>query len=149
MLREGLLGAIFAVIVILLFLRNWRATLIATISIPLSMLIAHGGAQAGVTLNVMTLGGLTVAIGRVVDDSIVVIENIFRHLAGRRRAPPRPSQATAEVSSAITSSTLTTVAVFVPLGLVSGIIGKIFQPFASPSASRCSRRCSWPSRWSR
>ncbi|HSK48718.1 MAG TPA: efflux RND transporter permease subunit [Coriobacteriia bacterium] len=132
MLREGVLGAIFAVVVILLFLRNWRATLIATVSIPLSILIAMaalGGTD--ITLNVMTLGGLTVAIGRVVDDAIVVIENIFRHLQeGAPRDAETIRKATAEVSSAITSSTLTTVAVFIPLGLVSGIIGKIFQPFA-------------------
>ncbi len=132
MLREGVLGAIFAVIVILLFLRNWRATLIATVSIPLSILIAMAAlGGTGITLNVMTLGGLTVAIGRVVDDAIVVIENIFRHLQeGAPRDAETIRKATAEVSSAITSSTLTTVAVFVPLGLVSGIIGKIFQPFA-------------------
>ena len=132
MLREGALGAIFAVIVILLFLRNWRATLIATVSIPLSILIAMAAlGGTGMTLNVMTLGGLTVAIGRVVDDAIVVIENIFRHLQeGAARDAETVRQATAEVSSAITSSTLTTVAVFVPLGLVSGIIGKIFLPFA-------------------
>jgi len=132
MMREGILGAIFAVIVILLFLRNWRATLIATVSIPLSILIAMAAlGGTGITLNVMTLGGLTVAIGRVVDDAIVVIENIFRHLQeGAPRNAETIRAATAEVSSAITSSTLTTVAVFIPLGLVSGIIGKIFQPFA-------------------
>lgn len=132
MMREGLLGALFAIVVILLFLRNWRATIIAAISIPLSMLIAMVLLkQTGVTLNVMTLGGLTVAIGRVVDDSIVVIENIFSHIqAGEARTPELISTATAEVASAITSSTLTTVAVFVPLGLVTGVIGKIFQPFA-------------------
>jgi multidrug efflux pump subunit AcrB len=132
MLREGILGAIFAVLVILLFLRNWRATLIATVSIPLSMLVALVALKvSGVTLNVMTLGGLTVAIGRVVDDAIVVIENIFRHLQeGDARDTETVRKAAAEVSSAITTSTLTTVAVFVPLGLVSGIIGKIFQPFA-------------------
>ncbi len=132
MLREGVLGAIFAVIIILLFLRNWRATVIAAVSIPLSILIAMAAlGWTGITLNVMTLGGLTVAIGRVVDDAIVVIENIFRHLQkGEARDAETIRKATAEVSSAITSSTLTTVAVFVPLGLVSGIIGKIFQPFA-------------------
>jgi HAE1 family hydrophobic/amphiphilic exporter-1 len=132
MVREGLLGALFAFIVILLFLRNWRSTLIAVISIPLSVLVCLVALnQVGVTLNVMTLGGLTVAIGRVVDDSIVVIENIFRHLAlGEPRTPATISTAVSEVSSAITSSTLTTVAVFVPLGLVTGIIGKVFQPFA-------------------
>jgi len=132
MMREGLLGALFAVIVILLFLRNWRATIIAAISIPLSVLIAMVMLkQVGVTLNVMTLGGLTVAIGRVVDDSIVVIENIFRHIQrGDARTPELVRAATSEVSAAITSSTLTTVAVFLPLGLVTGVIGKIFLPFA-------------------
>ncbi|TLM64557.1 MAG: efflux RND transporter permease subunit, partial [Actinobacteria bacterium] len=132
MVREGILGAIFAVVIILLFLRNGRATLIATVSIPLSMLVALAALKlSGVTLNVMTLGGLTVAIGRVVDDAIVVIENIFRHIQeGEPRTAETVRKAAAEVSSAITSSTLTTVAVFVPLGLVSGIIGKIFQPFA-------------------
>jgi len=132
MLREGLLGALFAVIVIMVFLRNWRATIIAAVSIPLSILIAMVFLkQTDVTLNVMTLGGLTVAIGRVVDDSIVVIENIFRHL--QRGETPNAElirKATSEVSSAITTSTLTTVAVFLPLGLVTGVIGKIFLPFA-------------------
>lgn len=132
MLREGLLGALFAVVVILLFLRNWRATLIAAVSIPLSILIAMAAlGRTGISLNVMTLGGLTVAIGRVVDDAIVVIENVFRHLQeGKPRDAETIRIAANEVSSAITSSTLTTVAVFIPLGLVSGIIGKIFQPFA-------------------
>lgn len=132
MLREGLLGALFAIVIILVFLRNWRATIIATISIPLSMLVAIVAIKlTGITLNVMTLGGLTVAIGRVIDDAIVVIENIFRHLQrGEERNAATIRRATAEVSSAITSSTLTTVAVFIPLGLVTGIIGKVFQPFA-------------------
>ncbi len=132
MLREGLLGALFAIIVILLFLRNWRATIIAAISIPLSILIAMVFLkQTDVTLNVMTLGGLTVAIGRVVDDSIVVIENIFRHLQrGEKAGTDLIRTAVSEVSGAITSSTLTTVAVFLPLGMVTGVIGKIFLPFA-------------------
>ena len=132
MMREGLLGALFAIIVILLFLRNWRATIIAAISIPLSILIAMVFLkQANVTLNVMTLGGLTVAIGRVVDDSIVVIENIFRHLQrGEKPNAELIRVAVSEVSGAITTSTLTTVAVFLPLGLVTGVIGKVFLPFA-------------------
>jgi HAE1 family hydrophobic/amphiphilic exporter-1 len=132
MMREGLLGALFAVIVILIFLRNGRATLIAAISIPLSVVTAMVLLkQIGVTLNIMTLGGLTVAIGRVVDDSIVVIENIFRHLQrGDARTPETIRAAASEVTGAITSSTLTTVAVFLPLGLVTGVIGKVFLPFA-------------------
>mgnify|MGYP001178159412 FL=1 len=132
MVREGLLGALFASLVILVFLRNLRTTLIAVVSIPLSVLatltLLH---QADITLNIMTLGGLAVAIGRVVDDSIVVIENIYRHFSQtRERGVALIQYATKEVGSAITSSTLTTVAVFVPLGMVSGIVGKVFVPFA-------------------
>ncbi len=130
--REGMLGALFAFIIILLFLRNWRSTLVAAVSIPLSVISAL--AFIGffdITLNIMTLGGLTVAIGRVVDDSIVVIENIYRHIQlGEERTPEMIRRATREVSSAITSSTLTTVAVFAPMAFVSGIVGKVFTPFA-------------------
>ena len=79
----------------------------------------------------MTLGGLTVAIGRVVDDSIVVIENIFRHIQiGEKRNAELVRVATKEVSTAITSATLTTVAVFAPMAFVSGIVGEVFTPFA-------------------
>lgn len=132
MLREGLLGALFAIITILIFLKDWRTTIIVAISIPLSVLVALlSMGFMGVTLNVMTLGGLTVAIGRIVDDSIVVIENIFRNIQeGAERTPEMIAQATKEVGTAITSSTITTVAVFIPLGFTSGIIGKIFMPFA-------------------
>lgn len=132
MVREGALGALFAALVILLFLRNFRMTIISVVSIPVSifftLIILH---QADITLNIMTLGGLAVAIGRVVDDSIVVIENIYRHLKkGTVRDENLIAFATKEVASAITSSTLTTVAVFIPLGLVDGIVGKVFYPFA-------------------
>ncbi|QQE79492.1 efflux RND transporter permease subunit [Alicyclobacillus sp. SO9] len=132
MMREAILGAIFAVLVILLFLRNWLTTLIAVVSIPLSLLTAIIVLNHfNVSMNIMTLGGMAVATGRVVDDSIVVIENIYR--AWRRGLGYGKGivrYATGEVSSAITSSTITTVAVFLPLGLVSGVIGKIFFPFA-------------------
>lgn len=132
MLREALLGALFAVLVILLFLRNWRTTLIAVVSIPISMLMAvillH---SIGVTLNIMTLGGLAIATGRVVDDSIVVIENIYRAWkSGMGYGKKLVLYGTAEVGQAIFSSTVTTMAVFLPLGLVSGMVGKLFLPFA-------------------
>lgn len=132
MVREGLLGALFAVIVILIFLRNWRATTIVAFSIPVSVLTALLSMKVfGITLNAMTLGGLTVAIGRIVDDSIVVVENVFRHIQeGAERTPAMILSATKEVAAAITASTITTVAVFLPLGFVSGIVGKIFMPFA-------------------
>ncbi|WP_256759608.1 efflux RND transporter permease subunit [Cohnella sp. WQ 127256] len=130
--REGALGALFASILILFFLRNFRATLIAIVSIPLSMLIAMICLKTftDVTLNIMTLGGLAVATGRVVDDSIVVIENIVRRMKGEKVSKDLILSGTAEVGRAITSSTLTTVAVFAPLGLLQGMIGGFFRPFA-------------------
>ncbi len=130
--REGALGALFASLLILFFLRNLRATLIAIVSIPLSMLIAMICLKyfTDVTLNIMTLGGLAVATGRVVDDSIVVIENIVRRMRGEKISKDLILSGTAEVGRAIMSSTLTTVAVFAPLGLLQGMIGGYFRPFA-------------------
>ncbi len=128
---EGLLGLVFAVLVILLFLRSVRSTLITALSIPLSLLIAFIGLWiGGYTLNILTLGALTVAIGRVVDDSIVVIENIKRHQGLGEFGPASIVRAVREVAGAVTSSTLTTVAVFLPIGLVSGQTGQLFRPFA-------------------
>jgi hydrophobic/amphiphilic exporter-1 (mainly G- bacteria), HAE1 family len=130
--REGGLGALFASLLILFFLRNFRATLIAIVSIPLSMLIAMICLKyfTNVTLNIMTLGGLAVATGRVVDDSIVVIENLMRRIRGQNMSKDLILTSTTEVGRAITSSTLTTVAVFAPLGLLQGMIGGYFRPFA-------------------
>lgn len=133
LVKEGLLGALFASIAVLIFLRNWRATIIAIISIPLSLLIAAIFLnQLGITLNIMTLGGMAVAVGRVVDDSIVVIENIFRRLRkpGVELNNEMVETSTKEILKAITSSTITTVVVFLPLGFVSGITGEFFLPFA-------------------
>jgi multidrug efflux pump subunit AcrB len=132
MLREVILGAIMAVFVTLLFLRNLRSTLIAVISIPLSMLASVIVLnKLGYTLNMMTLAGIAVAIGRVVDDSIVVIENVFRRVrSAETRDGVLVETATREVSTAITSSTITTVAVFLPLAFVPGIVGKFFVPLA-------------------
>ncbi|MCM2535807.1 efflux RND transporter permease subunit [Neobacillus pocheonensis] len=132
MLREAILGAVFAVIVILLFLRNWLTTVVAVVSIPISILTAIILlSRYGVTLNIMTLGGLAVATGRVVDDSIVVIENIYRTWKnGLGFGKKLVLHATAEVGNAILSSTLATIAVFLPLAMVGGMVGKIFFPFA-------------------
>ena len=86
MLNKAIFGAIFAIIIIMLFLRNIRTTIISVISIPLSLLIAILVIkQMDITLNIMTLGAMTVAIGRVVDDSIVVIENIYRRMAYQKK----------------------------------------------------------------
>ncbi|MFL0249546.1 efflux RND transporter permease subunit [Clostridium neuense] len=132
MVREGVLGAVFAIVVIALFLKNIRATIIAVVSIPLSILIALILLpRFGITLNIMSLSGMAVAVGRIVDDSIVVIENIHRRILKDDVAKDKVVQVAAdEVSSAITSSTITTVAVFLPLAMISGIVGKIFVPFA-------------------
>lgn len=132
MLREGALGAIFASLMILAFLRNTRITLIVLVSIPLSILVSLLFLSwFDITLNIMTIGGLTIAIGRVVDDSIVVTENIYSQLQKTyERKESVILQATKQISSAITSSTLTTIAVFIPLSLVSGVVGTLFKPFA-------------------
>ncbi|URZ02342.1 efflux RND transporter permease subunit [Clostridium felsineum] len=132
MVREGVLGALFAIIVIALFLRNIKATIIAVVSIPLSILITLILIpRFGITLNIMSLSGMAVAVGRIVDDSIVVIENIHRRILKDDVPKGEVIQVAAdEVSSAITSSTVTTVAVFLPLAMISGIVGKVFVPFA-------------------
>jgi HAE1 family hydrophobic/amphiphilic exporter-1 len=171
--REGALGALFAVIVILLFLSgtvrgryhlSWRSTLVTAASIPLSVFMAfallywlppvanlaleplasatkdipvlgaiimliHRMFPTEYTLNIMTLSGMTVAIGRVVDDSIVVLENIYRHIQRGDDRKQAVIQGTKDVSIAILASTVTTVIVFMPIGLVGGIVGEFFLPF--------------------
>ncbi|MGE6555192.1 efflux RND transporter permease subunit [Exiguobacterium artemiae] len=134
MISKALIGALFAVVIILLFLRNIKSTIIAVISIPLSLLMAILVLkQLDISLNIMTLGAMTVAIGRVVDDSIVVIENIYRRLTD----PTEPLKgkaliidATREVFIPVSSSTIVTIAVFLPLGFVTGFVGELFLPFA-------------------
>jgi HAE1 family hydrophobic/amphiphilic exporter-1 len=131
LLREGGMGALFAVLTIFLFLFSLRSTLVAAISIPLSILTALVVMQlAGISLNIMTLGGLAVAVGRVVDDAIVVLENIYRHRALGEDRLTAVLRGPREVASAITASTLTTVAVFLPLGFVGGLVSQFFLPFA-------------------
>ena len=128
---EGLLGLVFAILVILVFLMSVRATLVTAISIPTSVLITFIGLQASdYTLNILTLGALTIAIGRVVDDSIVVIENIKRHLDTGQDRNDAVLGGVREVAGAITASTITTVAVFLPIAFVGGIAGELFRPFA-------------------
>ena len=147
LLTEGLLGLVFAVVVILLFLLSVRATLVTAISIPTSILITLIGMQAAqYSLNILTLGAITIAVGRVVDDSIVVTENIARHFRedfpgfansreDRRRIPAEDRRrsvlaAVREVAGAVTASTATTVAVFLPLAFVQETVGELFRPFA-------------------
>ncbi|MEU4547992.1 efflux RND transporter permease subunit [Nonomuraea dietziae] len=128
---EGLLGLAFAVLVILVFLLSVRSTLVTAVSIPLSVVIALIALWAGdYSLNMLTLGALTIAVGRVVDDSIVVLENIKRHLGYGEPKRTAVTAAVREVSGAVTASTLTTVAVFAPIAFVGGMVGELFAPFA-------------------
>lgn len=131
MMREVLLGALFATIVILIFMRNIRATLVTVVSIPLSLAMTlYLLDLSGITLNILTLGGVAVAVGRLVDDSIVVIENIFRRLQKEKFSTGLVIDATQEVARAITASTLTTVAVFLPMSLLRGGLQSFLLPFA-------------------
>lgn len=132
LVKEGLIGVFLAALIILLFLRHIRMTLIVLVSIPLSILITLILMNAlGLTLNVMSLGGMFIAVGRIVDDSIVVIENIFRSLQqAQERKQSVILLATKQVAMAISSSTIVTVGVFLPIAFVSGVIGGFFRPFA-------------------
>ncbi|MFJ1650975.1 efflux RND transporter permease subunit [Streptomyces sp. NPDC088337] len=128
---EGALGLLFAVLVILAFLASVRSTLVTAVSIPLSVVLALIVLWTrDLSLNMLTLGALTIAIGRVVDDSIVVLENIKRHLGYGEERREAILTAVREVAGAVTSSTLTTVAVFLPIGLVGGMVGELFGPFS-------------------
>ncbi|MEU9176892.1 efflux RND transporter permease subunit [Streptomyces sp. NPDC048550] len=128
---EGLLGLLFAVIVILVFLASLRSTLVTAVSIPLSVVLALIVLWTrDLSLNMLTLGALTIAIGRVVDDSIVVLENIKRHLGYGEERESAIIAAVKEVAGAVTSSTLTTVAVFLPIAFVGGMVGEFFGPFS-------------------
>ncbi|MCG8971288.1 MULTISPECIES: efflux RND transporter permease subunit [Streptomyces] len=128
---EGGLGLLFAVLVILVFLASIRSTLVTAVSIPLSVVLALIVLWTrDLSLNMLTLGALTIAIGRVVDDSIVVLENIKRHLGYGEERQEAILRAVREVAGAVTSSTLTTVAVFLPIGLVGGMVGELFGSFS-------------------
>src|SRR5204863_924820 len=128
---EGLLGAVLASLVVLLFLGNLRSTLIVAISIPLSVLAAFLGLYfTGHTLNIMTLGGLALILGRVVDDSIVDVENTFRHLNMGKPPLDAVRDSAAEISIPILMATVTTIVVFFPLAFMGGVGKYLFQPLA-------------------
>jgi hydrophobic/amphiphilic exporter-1 (mainly G- bacteria), HAE1 family len=131
LVKEGGLGGLFAVLVVFLFLGNIRSTIVTALSIPLSLLVGLLFLQLqGLSLNVLTLGGLTIAIGRLIDDAIVVIENIYHKLALGDPPLKAAYEGTREVATPIVASTITTVAVFLPLAFVGGIAGEFFRPLA-------------------
>ena len=143
LVREGTFGFLFAVSVVFAFMltirptfirgmfNTIRPTVVIALSIPLSVFT---GIMLmfwqDMTLNFMTLGGLAISVGRVVDDSIVVLENVYRHIQGGRERWRAAFEATAEVGPAIFASTMTTVVVFVPLAFIEGLVGAFFLPFA-------------------
>ena len=143
LLREGMFGFMFAIAVVFVFLINvrphlvrglvltLRPTLVIGLSIPLSIMVGIVLIGiAGLSLNLMTLAGLAIAVGRVVDDSIVVMENMYRHIQRGEDRAQAALDATREVAGAITSSTLTTIVVFLPLVFIQGLVGSFFTPFA-------------------
>ena len=131
MARDALIGGLLAVLMILVFLRSIRGTLVTAVSIPLSLLVAFILMNTqGITLNILTLGALSVATGRVIDDAIVVLENIHRLLDEGYERGEAVLTGTSQMVPAITASTVTTVAVFLPLAFIGGLVGEIFVGFA-------------------
>jgi HAE1 family hydrophobic/amphiphilic exporter-1 len=123
-------GSLLAILVVFLFLKNWRSTLISAVALPTSIISTFFVFKLlGYTLNMMTLMALSLAVGLLIDDAIVVIENVTRHLKMGKKPLEAARDGTAEISLAVLATTLTLVAVFLPMGLMTGIIGRLFKPF--------------------
>jgi len=121
-----LIGGFLAVVILLLFLRDWRLTLIASVTLPLAVLMTFLVMRFfGESINLMSMGGLAVAIGLVIDDAVVMVEGIHRRVQDGSTTPV--SDAITDLTAPIVSSTLTTVVVFAPLGLLSGVVGQFFR----------------------
>lgn len=131
LVHTAIYGAVLAVLIILLFLHSLRSTLIVAVSLPISVMgTFFASYMLGQSLNIMTLGGLALAVGLIVDDAVVVIENIYRHLHEGESPREAARNATAQIFMAVLASTITVVTVFVPLLLIPGLQGLIFGPFA-------------------
>ena len=123
-----LIGALLAVVVLFLFLREGRSTLIAAVSLPIAVIGTFFFMRLfGGTLNLMSLGGMAIAIGLVIDDAVVVVENIYRHLGLGDSPEQAAEQGTRELLGPVTGSTVTTIVVFAPLSLLSGVVGEFFS----------------------
>jgi len=131
LLREAIIGGVLAVIIVFLFLMAFRASIVTAISIPVSILVGFLLMSSfGFTINILTLSAMTIAVGRVIDDSIVVLEVITRNLKSGQPFREAAINGAKEVAGPVTSATLATVVIFLPLAFVGGIVGEIFVPFA-------------------
>ncbi|SDI05810.1 efflux RND transporter permease subunit [Desulfosporosinus hippei] len=129
--NEAILGGVLAIVVVFLFFHNIRTTFITATAIPIAMMATFAVLYfAGITINMMTLGGLTLAMGRLVDDNIVALENIHRHRQEGYSKYEAAVKGVSEVGMAVFASTLTTVAVFLPIVFVEGVVSTIFRELA-------------------
>ncbi|MBW7452728.1 efflux RND transporter permease subunit [Paenibacillus sepulcri] len=133
LVREGLLGCVFSMLCVLFFFRNVRSTLLIAVTLPISLLATTAILKSmGVSLNILTVSGLIVAMGRIVDDAIVILDNMYRRVQENKGKPILNvlSSSVVEMLPAIFASTATTIAVYVPIALVGGIIGASYSGFA-------------------
>jgi HAE1 family hydrophobic/amphiphilic exporter-1 len=130
--NSALIGGTLAIIILMLFLRNFRSTLVVALSIPISIISTFTLMYlCGFTLNTLSLSGLSLATGLIVDDAVVVLENIFRHIERDKRLPAEAAvSGTKEISGAVIASTITIMVVFLPLFLIQGLAGQMFTQFA-------------------
>jgi HAE1 family hydrophobic/amphiphilic exporter-1 len=129
--QDALIGGILAVIVIFIFLLSIRGSMVIALSIPFSIFVGFLiMSRVGVTINILTLGAMTIAVGRIVDDSIVMLEVIYRRLRQGQPIKQAAIEGSKEVAMPIASATIATVAIFIPLAFVGGIVGEMFIPFA-------------------
>jgi HAE1 family hydrophobic/amphiphilic exporter-1 len=126
-----ILGGILAVVVVFLFMLDWRSTIIAALALPTSVIATFALLYAlGYSINLMTLLGLSLAIGFLIDDSVVVRESIFRHMEAGEDPATAAQRGTTEVGLAVMATTFTIVAVFVPVAFMSGAVGRFYQQFS-------------------
>jgi CzcA family heavy metal efflux pump len=130
------IGGVLAILVLIVFLRDWRMTAIAAVSLPLTIIGTFFVLSlAGGTINLMSMGGLAIAIGLVIDDAIVVVENIHRHRAAGEGVAAASEAGTQELLAAVIGSTATTVVVFLPLALLQGVVGQFFSALSTTLAA--------------
>ncbi len=129
--RNAIIGSVLAVIVVFLFLMAFRASLVTAISIPLSIIIGFLVMRlVGITINLLTLSAMAIVVGRVIDNSVVVLEVIYRRMQQGESFQDAALNGVKEIATPITSATLATIVIFIPLAFVGGILGELFIPFA-------------------